>query len=144
MLGIGDQAPEALRRYTAADKPALFLVFKISCPVCQLAAPFVERLSQSRQLDVVGISQDDDEGTAEFREAFGVTFPTVLDTDESGYAVSNALGITHVPSLFVVEPGGRISKALAGFSRRDLEEVGQRAGVEPFRAGEKVPEWKSG
>jgi hypothetical protein len=33
---------------------------------------------------------------------------------------------------------------VSGFSKRDLEAVGDLAGVQPFRDGEKVPDWKSG
>ncbi len=58
--------------------------------------------------------------------------------------MSNAFGITNVPSLFLVEPDGVISLASQGFVKRDLEALGKRAGVEVFRQGEKVPEWKAG
>ncbi len=143
MLGVGTDAPDELKVY-AASKPALFMLFKISCPVCQMAAPVVQRLSASSKIEVIGISQDDEEGTEEFREAFGVTFPTLLDDADRDYRLSNALGITHVPAMFLVEPGGRIAMAVAGFSKRDLEAVGRLAEVPPFREGEKVPEWKSG
>ncbi len=70
--------------------------------------------------------------------------PTLLDRDHDGYPVSNAFGITHVPSLFLVEPDGTISLATAGFVKPDLEAFGKRSGVETFRPEEKVPEWKSG
>lgn len=143
MLGVGAAAPDDLKAY-ATSKPALFMLFKISCPVCQLAAPYVQRLSASGKIAVIGISQDDEEGTEEFREAFGMTFPTLLDDPDRDYPLSNALGITHVPSMFLVEPDGRISMAVAGFSKGDIEAVGRLAEVPPFREGEKVPEWKPG
>lgn len=154
MLGVGDQAPEftlpdllgsrkSLKDFIG-NKAALITIFKISCPVCQMTLPFIERLSKSDNIETVAISQDDLEATEEFRAALGLTFPTLLDEDHAGYPVSNAFGVTHVPSLFLVEPDGSISMAVSGFSRRDLETVGELAGVKPFREGEKVPEWKSG
>jgi peroxiredoxin len=154
MLGVGDQAPDftlsdvqgkqrSLRDLTAS-KAALIAIYKMSCPVCQFTLPFLERISQSDNIETVAISQDDLEATEEFRAASGITLTTLLDEARTGYPVSNAFGITHVPSMFLVEPGGNISMAVSGFSKRDLEAVGDLAGVQPFRDGEKVPDWKSG
>jgi peroxiredoxin len=127
-----------------AKGPALLAFYKISCPVCQLAAPYLERLTAGSSPRIVGISQDDAAATQGFNQRFGVTFPTLLDSSKAGYPASNAYGITNVPTLFVVEPDGQIAKVIAGFSKRDLEELGARAGVQTFRAEENVPEWKAG
>jgi peroxiredoxin len=154
MLGAGDTAPDfnlqdmygrekSLQDFIAT-KPALIALFKVSCPVCQYTFPILERLAESDNIEVVGISQDDLEATQEFRSEFGVTFTTLLDESKRGYPVSEAFGITTVPSIFLVEPGGQISMAEAGFSKRDLEAVGRIAGVAPFKPGEKVPEFKAG
>jgi len=124
--------------------PALLAFFKISCPVCQLAMPYLERLSASSSLKVIGISQDDAADTREFNSRFGVTFPTLLDSSKEKYPASNAFGITNVPTLFLVEPDGQVSTAFSGFSKRDFEALGQRAGVQPFRPEDNVPEWKAG
>jgi hypothetical protein len=43
-----------------------------------------------------------------------------------------------------VEPDGAISLSVTGFSKRELEALGKRAGVETFRPEEDVPEWKAG
>ncbi len=127
-----------------ATKPALITLFKVSCPVCQMTLPYLERISKSDTLEVIAISQDDLDATQAFRERFGVTFTTLLDESRKGYPVSNAFGITSVPSLFLVEPGGAIAMAGEGFSKRELESVGKLAGVEPFKPGENVPELKAG
>lgn len=153
MLSAGVQAPGftlsalsgervSLASLTAAG-PVLLAFFKISCPVCQLTLPFLERMAGGG-LNMVAISQDDAADTEEFRSAFGVTFTTLLDQESAGYPVSNAYGITHVPTLFLVEPDGRISMASTGFAKADLEALGMRAGVVPFRADEAVPAWKAG
>lgn len=154
MLSLGDQAPDfslwdlAGHRWTltglTAGKPALVTFFKISCPVCQLALPYIDRMSKTGKLEMVAISQDDSEATAEFNAAFGVALTTLLDEAAEGYPASNAFGITHVPSMFLVEPGGAITMAVSGFSKQDLEAVGKLAGVNPFRKGEDVPDWKAG
>ena len=127
-----------------AEGPAVLAFYKVSCPVCQLAFPYLERLSQGSALQIVGISQDDESSTSSFNQRFGVQFPTLLDSSKEGYPASNAFGISAVPSLFLVEKDGRVSKAFSGFSKRDLEAVGERAGVKPFRPDDNVPEWKAG
>jgi peroxiredoxin len=123
--------------------PALIALYKVSCPVCQLTLPYLERIAAG-SLQVVAISQDDEPGTQRFGETFHVTMPTLLDRAEAGYPVSNGFGISRVPSLFLVEPDGVISLASEGFVKRDLEAIGQRAGIVPFRPEENVPEWKAG
>ena len=127
-----------------ANGPVLIVLFKVSCPVCQYALPFLERLSKSADTQVVGISQDGADATGEFRKEFGITFLTLLDPAKRGFAVSNAFGIANVPSMFLVQPGGGISMAWSGWSKRDMEAIGKLAGLEPFGPGENVPEWKAG
>jgi peroxiredoxin len=127
-----------------ARGPALLAFFKISCPVCQLAAPYLEKLSANRAIQVIGISQDDASSTRGFANRFRLTFPTLLDLSEQEYPASNAYSITSVPSLFLIEPDGTVSRAFAGFSKRDFEEIGARAGVAPFGPDDHVPEWKAG
>jgi peroxiredoxin len=91
-----------------------------------------------------GISQDDERATREFLADFGITFPSLLDSRESGYQVSNAFGITHVPTLYLIGQEGRIAWVSEGFSKADLEQLGERAGIAPFREAESVPSFKAG
>ncbi len=127
-----------------AQGPAAIVFYKVSCPVCQLTLPFLERLSASTSLRVVAISQDSPQATRAFQERFGVSFLTLLDEASAGYRVSNAYGIDSVPTVFLVEPGPTVALAVAGFSKIDLEEIGRRAGVAPFLPGERVPSFKPG
>jgi peroxiredoxin len=127
-----------------AGGPALLAFYKISCPVCQLTVPYLERLSASSALQVVGISQDDTKATRGFMQRFGLTFTTLLDLSDEDYPASNAYGITSVPTLFLIENDGVIGRSIAGFSKRDFEDLGVRAGVSPFNADDHVPEWKAG
>lgn len=154
MLGVGDTAPDfqlkdvhgrqkSLRDFIAT-KPALIGFFKISCPVCQFTFPFIERLAKSDNIEVIGISQDDLAGTEEFRTEYGITFTTLLDEPKKGYPASDGFGIKTVPTLFLVEPSGEISMAAEGFSKRDLDAIGKIAGVEPFQAGENIPDFRGG
>ena len=123
--------------------PVVLAFFKVSCPTCQLAFPTLERLAQGG-LRFLAVSQDNAEKTERFKRQFGITFETVLDTAAGGYPASNAFSLTHVPSLFLVEADGRISLSSMGFSKRDLEALGERAGVRPFAPTDKVPEFRPG
>ncbi len=151
MLATGEKAPdfdakdltgetwslgEALRR-----GPVLLAFFKISCPTCQLAFPFLQRLTdgageQAPQL--VAVSQDEATATTVFHKRFHLSIETVLD-QAPAFPASNAFGISHVPSLFLIEPDGRISTAVEGFSKTHLEKLGERFGVSPFRTADRVP-----
>jgi peroxiredoxin len=138
-----DGGKRSLEEILAAG-PALLAFYKVSCPVCQLTFPYLDRLAAGSSLQIIGISQDDDSSTKGFNQRFGVTFPTLLDQSKQNYPASNAYGISTVPSLFLVEKNGEVTKAFSGFSKRDLEAVGERAGVQPFRPEDNVPEWKAG
>jgi peroxiredoxin len=98
----------------------------------------------NRDIGIYAISQDDEESTREFETEFGITLPTLLDREEEDYPASNAYGLTNVPSLFLVEPDGKISMSLMGFEKKGMEELGKRLGASPFVPGEYVPEFKSG
>lgn len=143
MLKPGSNAPHY--RELAKEGPVLVAFFKVSCPVCQLTMPFLERLKSNAKVRVVAVSQDDAKATAEFNKAFGVTLETVLDEKSKGYPASNGFGITQVPTCFQVEPDGSISHAWEGFSKADMEALARRAGVaELFRPEERVPLMRPG
>jgi peroxiredoxin len=129
------------------DGPVLLAFFKSSCPVCQMTLPFLERIYSGRtpgSINIYGVSQDDAETTQEFCTEFGISFPMLLDTEANGYAASNAYQISHVPSLFLMEPDGSLAWSGEGFNKREFLAVAARAGVAPFLPGENVPEWKAG
>ena len=73
-----------------------------------------------------------------------MTFPALLDEAAAGYPASNAFGLYSVPTLFLIEQDGTVSMSAAGFSKSDLETLGHRLGVAPFRQGERVPELRPG
>ena len=104
--------------------PVVAAFFKISCPVCQFTFPFLERLHQrygSSGATFLGISQDDARATKSFASEYGVTFPMLLDADR--YPVSNAYGLTNVPTIFLIEPGGKVKVSSMGFDKKDLETI---------------------
>jgi peroxiredoxin len=139
-LGGGEAALDEL----LVNGPILLAFFKVTCPVCQLTFPFLDRLHDPAALPVYGVSQNCEDDTGEFNRYFGVSFPTLLDREEDGFQVSNAYGISSVPTLFLVERDRTIARVVEGWQRKQIEWLGARVGVAPIRPEEKVPEWKSG
>src|SRR3954467_2066924 len=105
--------------------PVALVFFKVSCPVCQMAFPFFERLHQAyrgKNVRVIGVSQDSAADTAAFAKRFGITFPLARG-DTKKYPASNAYGLTNVPTLFLVAPDGKIEVSSVAWSRDDLDKV---------------------
>ncbi|HWZ97229.1 MAG TPA: TlpA disulfide reductase family protein [Candidatus Dormibacteraeota bacterium] len=109
--------------------PTLLAFFKIGCPVCQFTFPFLERLHQrynSPNFTIVGISQNGPEKTIKFNQEYGVTFPVLLDPEEKGYVVSNAYGLTMVPTIILVDSDGTVLVSSMGFVKADIENIAAR------------------
>jgi peroxiredoxin len=106
--------------------PVLLAFFKIGCPTCQYTFPFIERLYQrfkSPSISIVGISQNGAEKTANFNREYGVTFPVLLDEESKSYVVSNAYGLTNVPTLILVDTDGSVIVSSMGFVKKDMEAI---------------------
>jgi peroxiredoxin len=162
-LATGAQAPQFElngldgKRFSLSDElgrgPVVVVFFKVSCPTCQYALPFYERLFKAygRQgVSLVGISQNDAKETAAFNQEFGVTFPVLLD-DTSSYIVSNAYGLTNVPTIFWVAQDGEIEVSSVGWSKADFEEINRRmaeagksTAAAVFKPGEEVRDFRAG
>jgi peroxiredoxin len=133
--------------------PVVVAFFKISCPVCQFTFPYLERIYQSygkRNVTMVGISQNENKDTAAFIREYGVGFPVLLD-DPRHYRVSNAYGLTNVPSVFWIAQDGEIEIASVGWVRKEIDEIGRKAAqaagetLRPvFRPDEDVPDFRAG
>ncbi|NUQ35738.1 MAG: TlpA family protein disulfide reductase [Planctomycetaceae bacterium] len=123
--------------------PALFAVYKASCPTCQLTLPFLSRL-EGGPIQIFAVSQDSPEVAERFAREFDAPLPVLFDRAADNYPASNAWGITHVPTMFLVEPGGAVSWTSVGFFKRDLEKLAKTIHMEIFRPDEIVPEAKSG
>ena len=132
--------------------PVALAFYKVSCPVCQYALPFVERIHKAyggERVSVFGISQDDVRDTREFCDEYGLTFASLVD--EEGYPVSNKYGLTNVPTVVLVQPDGRVKVSVHGFSKRDLETISKELAVAAgklvkpvFLPDEVVPDYKPG
>jgi peroxiredoxin len=132
--------------------PVVAAFFKISCPVCQFTFPFVQRLQEQfegKGATILGISQDNARDTRGFNQEYGVNFLTLIDQDP--YAVSNAYGLTNVPTIFLIEQDRTITVSCMGFSKSDLEKIAAElasrkklVAIPFFRPDEIVPVYKPG
>jgi peroxiredoxin len=130
----------------------LFAFFKTTCPTCELAWPYLDRIgkiAEGGSLSLLAVSQDDPQATRRFYEDLGVAIPTLYDGEP--WAASEAVGLTAVPAFFVVGRDGNLRDAVIGFQRHKMEEFaalaadragGRRAAL--YRRGERVPEFKPG
>jgi peroxiredoxin len=162
-LTAGSEAPDfelkALdgRSFVLRDElmsgPIVLAFFKASCPTCQYAFPFLERLERAyghRAVRIIGVSQNDPKQTAAFTKEFGVTFPVLLDDTEK-YPASNAYGLTNVPSIFWIAQDGEIEVSSVGWVKADFAEINRKmagsGNIPPaavFQPGEDVRDFRAG
>ena len=103
-LATGTKAPDIElktmdgKRFSLSDElargPVVLVFFKVSCPTCQYALPFFERLYKAygqKGVTLAAVSQNNAKDTAAFVKEFGITFPVLLD-DTQKYPASNAYG----------------------------------------------------
>ena len=131
---------------TLNQGPVLLAFFKVSCPTCQLTFPFLQRLADEgaqTSPQLIAISQDDVADSREFQERLGVAMPTLIDVPRT-FPASNAYQISSVPSLFLIEPDGKISFTVEGFNKAALQKLGERFQTAPFRDTDRVPELRPG
>jgi len=133
--------------------PVVLAFFKVSCPTCQYALPFFERLYKAyghKAVKLVGVSQNDARDTAEFNRQFGITLPVLLDYSK-GYPASNAYGLTNVPSIFWVAEDGEIEVSSVGWVKADFNQINRKMAeadkIDPaavFQPGEDVRDFRAG
>ena len=133
--------------------PVLAVFFKISCPICQYALPFYERIYKTygtQKLTIIGISQNEKSDTAEFSKRYGITFPILLD-DTKRFPVSNAYGLTTVPTAFWIAEDGDIEISSVSWVRQEFEQIARKAaetaGTTPkplFQPTEQIADFRAG
>jgi peroxiredoxin len=162
-LTVGTKAPDfelkAMdgRRFILHDElahgPVVLAFFKVSCPTCQYAFPFLERLERAYghgSARIIGVTQNNPKDTAAFTREYGVTFPVLLDETDR-YPVSNAYGLTNVPTVFWIAQDGEIEVSSVGWVKADFEQVGRKmaesgktAPAVVFKPGEDVRDFRAG
>jgi peroxiredoxin len=104
--------------------PILVAFFKVNCVTSQFTFPFLRQIHEiygGSNFSVWGISQNHPKDSRQFVANFNINFPVLIDG--KGYPVSNRYGLANSPTLFLIQPDGRINLTSAGFSKADLEAI---------------------
>jgi len=122
--------------------------YKVTCPVCRLAAPKVQSFELAYPGRIRGIGQDPPVKLAGFGSEFGMTFRS--SSDPPGYPLSRAYGIRVVPTVVLVD-SGLVAGVVESWDRDGLNELSRRvaslAGLEyaPIsEAGDGLPPFRPG
>jgi len=134
--------------------PVVLAFFKVSCPVCQFAFPLYQRMAKAHPragVTFLGICQNPPADARAFAREYGVTFAIAIDNDTNHYAVSNAYGLTNVPTLFYIAADGEIEVSSVGWVKAEVEEVNgklaalhQQKPPQLWHTAEDVPEFRPG
>ncbi len=126
--------------------------YKSNCPICQLAFPFLERIHQayhSSNLEMLGIAQNEPQEADQFAADYELTFPMLVD--DHPYAISSKYELTNVPSIFLIDPDGKILQTLVGFDKKGLIELSKKIAARTgkpvfpvFTKADNVPDFKPG
>ena len=107
--------------------------FKVTCPTCKFAMPFLNRAKHR----VIAISQDDPVATEKFAEQFDLRVEVAYDEADAGYPLSNQYGVEYVPTLFLLDAEGKVSRRIDCFDKEGFEDLG-------VEFQEEVPVYKPG
>lgn len=157
-LKEGDKAPDFLLRDVNGVEHHLFsqkgyklvVFYKVTCPTCQLTLPFIEKMFRSygEGVKFFGVSQDSADDTRRFSEDYGLTFTQLIDYPE--YEVSLKYDINVVPTIYLIDPEGRVVFSEEGFVKSSMErlnvDIAGASGSEinPIFEDVSVPAFKAG
>lgn len=134
---MGAPAPP-VHGVTFVDGPTAVAFYKVTCPVCQMAAPKIDALGRAYPGRVVGVGQDPNGELERFGREFGMAVPAVPDLPP--YDVSNAFGIETVPTVVLVGADGTVVDMVVSWDRDGYNRVSARlaelAGAEPVVVSE--------
>ncbi len=161
-IDAGSRAPDFTLQgidgatYALADAlgrgPLVLVFFKTTCGTCDLAFPYINRLTESYPgggWSLWAVAQDAAPEARSYASTFGMTYPVLPDTN--GYAVSRAYDPPATPTLFLIDRGGQVVRQTAGFSKEDLNSLSaalaERLGADPAviaAPGDGNPDFKPG
>jgi peroxiredoxin len=147
-LANGTSAPSIGGLDLGAAPIALFF-YKVTCPVCQMAAPRVASMAEAYPGLVVGIGQDPAQRLEVFADEHGMGFPST--SDPPPYPASRAYDVETVPTLFVIDAHGTVVEAVESWERagynRASRTLGDLAGLpyhEVSKEGDGLPAFRPG
>jgi thiol-disulfide isomerase/thioredoxin len=103
--------------------PLFVVVWRPNCPTCRLILPYIDRMySRYRAATIVGIAQCTDGELKEFVKETGLS--TVCYADPN-LTVSQFLGVSTVPTYWLVGRDGKVSHKGEGWDRTKLEAMAE-------------------
>jgi thiol-disulfide isomerase/thioredoxin len=148
VIAIGDEAPAIPGLAFEAGATAL-IFYKVTCPVCQMAAPKVAILEDAYPGHVIGLGQDAEDDLVAFDAEHGFGAPSIADLPP--YEASNAYGIEAVPTLILVGQDGVVRDVVQSWDREGYNRVAGKLSdltglprVEPSNVGDGLPAFRPG
>jgi len=137
VIAVGEAAP-LVPGVTFEEGPVALVFYKVTCPVCQMAAPKVDVMGQAYPGRVVGVGQDPPGELERFGRDFGMGVRAIPDLPP--YDVSTAYGIESVPTLLVIDAAGTVADVVVSWDRagynRASAGLAELLGVEPVTVSE--------
>lgn len=120
MRAVGDPAP-AIDGVAFGDGPVALFFYKVTCPVCRLAAPTMAPLHAAMPGRVIGVGQDPVPALDRFARETGMGIASVEDPPP--YAASRDYDVGSVPTLVLVDDAGRIADVVGAWDRDGFNRV---------------------
>lgn len=132
--------------------PKVLVFYKADCPTCQFGLPIYDRLYRAFEdsaVAVYAVAQNSPAVARAFAREYDVRMPQLIDGPP--YAASRVYHILNVPTMVVIDEGGRVAIVSPAFIKDDihrtailLAEAAGRPGPELFAPGEEVPALRPG
>jgi hypothetical protein len=118
--------------------PAVILVGHSNCDTTRYTLPHLARLAAQRAAgtEVIAVLQDEPAAARAVLERVGIQdAPLLVALEKEPWPLATTLGLTTVPTVFLVAHGGAIEARSEGFSRDDFERFAAVLGTpQPFFA----------
>jgi peroxiredoxin len=99
---------------------------------------------------IAAISQNGAKDTRQFLDRFGISFDVLLD-DPKTFSVSNAYGLTNVPTAFWIAEDGEVVISSVGWAKAEVEEMASKAAetnqakaTSLFQPDEQIADFRAG
>lgn len=107
--------------------PVVLVFWKAGCRACDLAFSYLRRLAElAPELPIIAVGQETADSARVYVERQGLQLPVVLDGPD--YAVSQLYDPTYTPTIFLIDPDGKVTFKAEGFSKADLNALAARVG----------------
>jgi peroxiredoxin len=107
------------------DPPSkkLLFFFKPECPACRMELSNLQYISKKYsedELQILSISETDEDETKRFLKTYAVNFPTLMDPEKS---LREILKFHGTPGFFLVDENNTIKYARVGYKKLPFDEM---------------------